>query len=77
LDAIGREMAESHGRGSVDIVFAEYLLFSHYYVLRATVSGQELGIYATDQSNEKKLASSFDQFLKEYLANPSAIANCW
>lgn len=61
----------------VDIVFADYLLYSHFYALRSTTDGKQLGIYALDGENEKEIARTFGDFLHAYLANPERIADCW
>jgi hypothetical protein len=50
---------------------------SHVYALRTTTQSKQVGVYATDGENEKAVASSFDEFLRAYLANPEEIANCW
>ena len=79
LDAIDREMAATVGNSedSVDIPFAEFSIYSHYYALRITKDGTQLGVYAADGTNEKQLASSFDSFVELYLSNPEIIAHCW
>lgn len=79
LEAIDREMAAIAGKSedSVDIPFAEYSIYSHYYALRITKDGTQQGIYAVDGTNEKQLTSSFDSFIEVYLSNPETIAHCW
>jgi hypothetical protein len=79
LDAIDHEMA-SHCRQTqdvVDVIFAEYLIYSHYYTLRVTKDGAQLGVYAANGTNEKRLAASFDEFIDTYMVNPGTIADCW
>lgn len=79
LDTINHEISSRTRQlqDSVDIAFAEYLVYSHYYTLRATENGTPLGVYVMDGTNEKLLASSFYQFIHVYLSNPRSVAYCW
>ena len=79
LHRIVRELESQRPTGSelVELLFAEYLMFSHHYVLRATTEGVERGVYAADGTNEKQIAETFEQFVAAYLSNPNAIAHCW
>ena len=78
LDAIDKELGKvEHVGDLINLIFAEYLIYSHYYTLRATRDGLRIGVYAADGSNEIRLASSFDEFIDAYLLNPDNIAECW
>jgi hypothetical protein len=68
-----------HGAADcVEIVFADYSIDCHWYVLRADKGGSELGVWATgDPENYKKLAACFEDFVLAYLSNPKEIAYCW
>ena len=78
LEAINNELdTKPQNSNIVDITFAEYLIYSHCYVLRISEIGNQLGVYAMDGANEKKIADSFDQFIIAYLENPECIAYCW
>ena len=80
LECIDRDW-EWYPRGAancVEIVFADYLINSHLYVLRMDESGSDLGVWTTaDPENYKKLAASFEDFILAYLSNPKEIAYCW
>ncbi|MBI1904074.1 MAG: SMI1/KNR4 family protein [Planctomycetia bacterium] len=80
LECIDREW-ESYPRRApqfVEIVFADYLINSHLYVLRTDESASDLGVWTTaDPENYKTLAPCFDDFILAYLSNPAKIAYCW
>lgn len=61
----------------VNLVFAEYCVHSHFYVMRASLDGATSGIYVMDGTNERKLFSSFRDFIDTYLADPLAVVDCW
>lgn len=61
----------------VNLVFAEYCVQSHFYVMRASFDGATIGIYVMDGTNERKLFSSFGDFIDTYLAVPLAVVDCW
>jgi hypothetical protein len=61
----------------VEIVFADYCINAHWYVLHADQSGADLGVWVTDSYETKKLAACFADFIAAYLSNPRQIADCW
>jgi hypothetical protein len=80
LECIDRNWGRyPHGTADfVETVFADYLLDSHWYVLRSNEFGSDLGVWvADDPENCKKLAGSFDDFIVSYLSNPAQVAYCW
>jgi hypothetical protein len=77
LDAIDREMKPLAQSSELrEIAFAEFLVFSHCYVLKCTKEGLEKGVFAADGTHEKHIAPTFDQFVDAYLDNPQGIAHC-
>jgi hypothetical protein len=60
-----------------EIIFAEFSVYSHLYVLRASRNGETAPILATDSKHEIRIASSFEDFVNLYLATPAKIAHCW
>lgn len=77
LDAIDDAMQSfANTISSNDVLFAEYSVFAHCYVLRLDVVGRGR-VLATDGSNERPLAQSFVDFLRVYLKDPRAVANCF
>ena len=54
----------------VDVTFAEYSLYCHWYVLRASRLGDQLGLFVADREREKRLANSFGEFVIKYLTHP-------
>lgn len=79
LSEIGDAMGQIGRRpdGLVDIPFAEFLIWSHYYVVRTRKDGTQAGVFVLDGTNEKLLAQSFFQWISLYCENPSDIANCF
>jgi hypothetical protein len=78
IDEVEQELKAKHDDPTViEITFAEFSIYAHYYFLRATNVGDELGVYAADGTNEKKLASSFREFIEAYLTDAERVANCW
>jgi len=61
----------------VELVFAEFCIYSHSYVLRTPRSGEGCVVIATDGKHEKQIAESFEQFIRQYLDDPVKIAYCW
>ncbi len=55
------------------MIFADYSIFAHYYVLHLT----EGTVIAADGQHSLKLADSFQEFIENYLTDPASIANCW
>jgi len=62
--------------GNVDIIIAEFSLWSHFYALQLECRQHENGVIASDGENIKRLSSSFSDFLEGYLASPADVANC-
>ena len=77
LDAIDQEAVRKVSGDEVDIIFAEFCVFSHYYLLRLKRSGEQVTIAASDGAHEKRIADSFEGFLSQYLIDPSKVAYCW
>jgi hypothetical protein len=78
IDAIDQEdVPHQLSTNEIDIVFAEFLIYSHYYVLRFTRSGEEISILAGDGEHEKTLANCFDECVSLYLRDPIKMAKCW
>lgn len=69
--------ADLHSKAGVEIVFAEYLIFSHYYAMRVTKNGDQDGVYAADGTNQARISSSFDEFLYAYLSCPETVIDCF
>ncbi len=61
----------------VNLVFAEFLIYSHVYVLRISAGGGTSAVLARDGTHELHLADSFEQFVASYLADPEEVAYCW
>jgi hypothetical protein len=61
----------------VELIFAEYSIYCHYYVLRSSRRGDRSVVVGTNGEMEKHIADSFDNFIKLYLSNPTGIANFW
>jgi len=61
----------------VELVIAEYSIYSHTYVMRISRSDDRSPIFVTDGEHERPIAASFKDFLSQYLANPSRVAQCW
>lgn len=61
----------------VNLVFAEFLIFSHVYALRIPTGGGNSAVVARDGTHELHLADSFELFVESYLADPEEIAYCW
>jgi cell wall assembly regulator SMI1 len=74
LNAIDREVSQ---RGTppqrCDLVFAEYLIHSHVYVIRELPFSKQASVFAADGAHERRLAGSFAEFLERYLASPEAV----
>lgn len=78
LDAIDQEAHHKEIPASeVDVVFAEFSIYSHYYVLRIRRSGEQVAVFAFDGEHEKQIASCFEGFVSNYLSDPSKVAYCW
>jgi hypothetical protein len=78
LDAIDQESNYREISGEqVDLIFAEYSIFCHWYVLRATRTGDQSGVFAADGEHEKQIARTFEEFVVSYLSSPSKVARCW
>lgn len=78
LDGIGSETKEQSRPGDIiDFVFAEYSVFSHYYALRARRTGEDLGVFAADGTNQRQIATRFEEFVQRYLTSPARIAHCF
>lgn len=77
LDAIDQEARYEISASEVDVIFAEFSIYSHYYVLRIKRSGEQVAILAADGEHEKQIADSFEGFVSSYLADPSKMAYCW
>lgn len=61
----------------VELIFAEYSIYCHCYVLRSSRRGDRSVVVGTSGEMEKHIADSFDNFIKLYLSNPTGIANFW
>jgi len=74
LSAIDCEMSqrEAPSRRS-DVVFAEYLIHSHVYVIRKSPFRKQAWVFATDGRHERRLAGSFVEFVERYLNRPAAV----
>jgi hypothetical protein len=78
LEAIDQEGNWKEISGNeVELVIAEYSIYSHTYVMRITRSGDRSPVFVTDGEYEKPIAASFRDFLNQYLANPAGVAHCW
>ena len=78
LEAIGREPnIEEISEDEIQMVVAEYCVYSHLYVLRYSRKGKGSPIFMTDGEHEKELATSFEDFASRYLSNPRRVAHCW
>jgi hypothetical protein len=78
LEAIGQEANYRDISGSeVEMVVAEFLMYSHWYVLRASRRADRSFVLVTNGEQEKQIADSFEDFLSQYLANPVRVAHCW
>jgi hypothetical protein len=61
----------------VDMVVAEYCIYSHMYVLRCSRNGDRSCILATDGEHEVQLATCFEDFVNNYLSSPASVTHCW
>ena len=78
LERIDQETNEVQtGAKAGRLVIADFLTFSHCYVLRIGEDGDDRGVWPNDGTNERLLAPTFDVFVDMYLTDPSKIANCW
>ena len=78
LEAIDQEAnCKEISANEVEMVVAEFSIYSHCYVLRVSRSGERSPIFVTDGENEKQIAPSFKDFVNVYLANPARVAHCW
>jgi hypothetical protein len=79
LDAIEHELsfADYGAIRTVSFIFADYLIFSHYYLLRSKLDGTQIGVFAADGTNEKLISKSFNEFIEAYLSESASIAHCW
>ena len=68
LERIDQETNEVEtGAKAGRLVIADFLTFSHCYVLRIGQDGDDQGIWAYDRTNERLLAPSFDVFVEQIL----------
>jgi hypothetical protein len=78
LEAIDQEAnCKEISANEVELVIAEYCIYSHTYVMRISRSGDRSPVLVTDGEHEKLIAASFKDFLSQYLANPAKMAHCW
>lgn len=61
----------------LEMVVAEFSIYSHCYVLRVSRSRDRSPVFVTDGEHEKEIAGSFNDFVNQYLSNPARIAHCW
>jgi hypothetical protein len=61
----------------VEITIAEYCIYAHYYVMRASRNGERSPVFVTDGEHRKQIAPSFHQFVSQYLTSPDKVAYCW
>lgn len=61
----------------VELIFAEYSIYCHWYVLRFSRSGINDVVVGTNGVLEKHIADSFEDFMIKYLTNPERIAYFW
>ena len=78
LQAIDQEPNYSEISGNrIEIAIAEFSVYCHLYVLRASRDGECSPVFATDGKHDKQVASSFDEFVDKYLSNPVNVVHCW
>jgi cell wall assembly regulator SMI1 len=61
----------------LEMVVADFSIYSHFYVLRVSRSRDRSPVFVTDGEHEKEIAGSFKDFVNHYLSNPTWIAHCW
>ena len=73
LDVIDREWIryESESPDCVNIPFANWSLDAHWYGLRASRDGDEMGVWFLDGTHSWRLAPSFREFVEMYLLDPT------
>ncbi|HEY5314454.1 MAG TPA: SMI1/KNR4 family protein [Pirellulales bacterium] len=78
LDAIDRELTDSQPPAAFrDVMFAEYLVYSHVYVLRIAASCEQSPVLAADGEHQRLVSDSFMEFIEAYLANRKTVVHCW
>jgi cell wall assembly regulator SMI1 len=60
-----------------DMIFAEFSLYCHWYILRTSTSGDPAVVVVTNGDQEKQIATSFEDFVNQYLSSPVRVAHCW
>lgn len=71
LDDPSRWVALSGSRKG--LIFADYSLFAHYYVLDTGTGA----VLVDDGELSQKLAETFHEFIESYLEDAASVANCW
>jgi hypothetical protein len=61
----------------IEMIVAEFSLYSHWYALRTSGSGSPSPVIVTNGNQEKQIATSFEDFLNQYLSSPTKVAYCW
>jgi hypothetical protein len=58
--------------------FADYLIFSHWYLIDLGHNSDRGAVFATHDGDEfVKLAPTFKEFIEAYLADPERVAYFW
>ena len=75
LDAIDEPQNVKHiSRDEVAITFAEYSLFCHWYFIRIVPGFSPSQVFVTNGETCRQFAPSFEEFVKQYLDDPTKVA---